>query len=220
MHLGEERHLDGTCSSCICRCRWREEIRRRWESRLRMWSAGVRAPEYHLNSGQPIRSQQIPTWSSLTNETLSNHLLRINTAQWALIQRHRQEMQVGEKLEGLRHYKSGSPTLCSASALEKLFVQEQRRCSHRSDLGMRTQLLWGLGPAVLECAISPTILPVRDPFSNAMRHGTSFFHIAIKSMRLNGIAKFWKRQLCQCGSVTHQNTWSGYLILYNCFFTT
>ena len=66
-------------------------------------------------------------------------------------------------------------------------------------LRMGTQLLWGLCPAVLESAISPTPFLLRDPSSNAMRHGTSFFHIAIKSMRLNGTAKFKKGQLDHCG---------------------
>ena len=64
---------------------------------------------------------------------------------------------------------------------------------------MGTQLLWGLCPAVLESAISPTPFLLRDPSSNAMRHGASFFHIAIKSMRLNGTAKFKKGQLGHCG---------------------
>ena len=175
MHLGEERHLDGTCSFCICRCRWREEIRRRWESRLRMWSAGVRAPEYHLNPGQPIRSQQIPTWSSLTNETLSNQLLRVNTAQWALSQRHRQEMQVGEKLEGLRHYKSGSPT----------HWQEQRRCHHlipNSYLRNVLPLIEDEDPAVVgtlpscswECHI-PNPLPFKRSFQQCNEARYIFF---------------------------------------------
>ena len=66
-------------------------------------------------------------------------------------------------------------------------------------LRMRTQLLWGLCPAVLESAISPTPFILRDPSSNAMRHDTSFFHVAIKSMRLNGRAKFKKGQLGHCG---------------------
>ena len=70
----------------------RVEIReegRRWESRLRMWSAGVRAPEHHLSCNQPIGGQQIPTWSVPTNPGAGNQLLSVNTTQWALSQRRR-----------------------------------------------------------------------------------------------------------------------------------